>query len=322
MTPCGQPFSLRLSVTDRCSLRCLYCMPAEGFAFAPRDEQLSFEEIAAFARVLKTGFGLAKVRLTGGEPLQRAGLEKLVAMLASLGVGDLAMTTNGQLLAGKAAALKQAGLRRVNVSLDSLDPDNYRALARGGELRHTLAGIEAALRAGLTPLKLNMVVMRGRNDHEALALARFGMELGCDVRFLELMPIGVAAAEFDRHFVSSGEVRERLAAEFEFTPLPEDPAESSRDFVAEHRSGRIATIGFISPYSQPFCGGCRRLRLTSTGVLMGCLARSQGVPLAPLLRGRAEPDCKAIIAAVEAAVKLKRTNGEFVQPRDMAGIGG
>lgn len=322
MTSCGLPFSLRLSVTDRCALRCLYCAPAESLAFAPRDEQLTFDEIIAFAQVLKSSFGLSKVRLTGGEPLQRAELEKLVAMLAALGVGDLALTTNGQLLAGKAAALKQAGLRRVNVSLDSLAPDNYRAMARGGELRHTLVGIEAALSAGLTPLKLNMVVMRGKNDHEVLALARFGMELGCDVRFLELMPIGVAAAEFDQYFVSSAEVRERLAEEFEFTPLPEEPAESSRDFVAEHRSGRIATVGFISPYSQPFCSGCRRLRLTSTGVLMGCLARSQGESLTPYLRGRREPDREAIIAAIEAAVKLKRTNGEFVQPREMVGIGG
>ena len=317
-----RPFSLRISVTDRCSLRCVYCMPANGFAFVPSQEILSFEEITSFVRVLKTHFGLAKVRLTGGEPLVRPRLEELVRRLADVGIEDLALTTNGQLLAEQAVTLKQAGLKRVNVSFDSLDPENFRALARGGELRRTLAGIEEALRIGLTPLKINTVVLRGKNDHEVLDLARFGLERSCPVRFLELMPIGIAAAEFDQHYVSSAEVRDRLSAGFAFTPLPQDPGEPSRDFVAEHRTGRTVTLGFISPYSQPFCSGCRRLRLSSTGVLMGCLLRPNGFPMAPYLRGRGEPDPEAIIAAIEGAVKLKRSNGEFIQPRAMVGIGG
>jgi cyclic pyranopterin phosphate synthase len=288
----------------------------------PSQEILSFVEITSFVRVLKTHFGLSKVRLTGGEPLVRPRLEELVGMLAGVGIEDLALTTNGQLLAEQAGRLKQAGLKRVNVSLDSLDPENFRALARGGELRRTLAGIEEALRIGLTPLKINTVVMRGQNDHEVLDLARFGMERSCPVRFLELMPIGIAAAEFERHYVSSAEVRDRLSAEFAFTPMPENPGEISRDFVAEHRTGRTVTLGFISPYSQPFCSGCRRLRLNSTGVLMGCLLRPHGFPMTPYLRGRGEPDSKAIIAAIEEAVKLKRSNGEFIQPRAMVSIGG
>lgn len=315
-------YSLRLSVTDRCSLRCVYCMPVEAVSFVSWREVLSFDEIVRFARVMRADFGLNKIRITGGEPLLRPGLAELVAKLAALGIEDLAMTTNGQWLAEHAAPLKRAGLKRVNVSLDSLDPANYRVMARGGELQRALDGIEAALRIGLNPLKLNMVVMRGKNDHEVLDLARFGLAHGCTVRFLELMPIGIAAAEFDRHFISSAEVRERLSTEFRLTPLPEDPQESSREFLAEHRDGCATTLGFISPYSHPFCSGCRRLRLTASGVLMGCLARSAGIPLAPLLRGSGDPDRSAIGGAIAEAVAVKRADGAFVQPRDMAGIGG
>jgi cyclic pyranopterin phosphate synthase len=315
-------YSLRLSVTDRCSLRCVYCMPVEGGSFVSWREVLSFDEIVRFARVMRSDFGLNKIRLTGGEPLLRPGLSDLVAELAALGIEDLVMTTNGQWLAEHAAPLKRAGLRRVNVSLDSLDAANYRMMARGGELRRSLDGIEAALSAGLAPLKLNMVVMRGKNDHEILDLARFGLARGCTVRFLELMPIGIAGDEFDRRFITSAEVRERLAAEFELTPLPETSGASSREFRAAHRDGRVTTLGFISPYSHPFCAGCRRLRLTAGGVLMGCLSRSAGVPLAPLLRGPGEPDRDALARAVANAVAVKRDDGAFAQLRDMAGIGG
>jgi cyclic pyranopterin phosphate synthase len=285
-------------------------------------ELLSYEAIVRFVRLLKARYGLAQVRLTGGEPLVRPEIEELVAMLASAGVSDLALTTNGQQLAELARPLKQAGLHRINVSLDTLNPATFTAITRGGTLDKTLAGIEAARRIGLRPIKLNTVVMRGLNEHEVAGLVRFAIERDCQVRFLELMPIGVAAAEFTDRFVSSAEVRRRLAGEFTLSALPVDPQGTSRNFVGEHRRGRSAVIGFISPYSEPFCAGCWRLRLTATGELIGCLARPEGIPLARLLRAGPETDADAMSAAVEQALSVKRRNGEFIQPRAMVAIGG
>jgi cyclic pyranopterin phosphate synthase len=313
---------LRISVTDRCELRCGYCAPENGSAKAAREEVLSYEEIARFVAVVQARYGLAQVRLTGGEPLLRAGIDRLVAMLAALGAPDLALTTNGQRLAEVAAPLKQAGLARVNISLDSLIPTTFATITHGGILENTLAGIAAAREAGLDPIKLNMVVMRGENDREVADLVRFAAGHGCQMRFLELMPIGVAAAGFGERFVSSAEVFEKLAREFALTALPVDPRSTSRNFVAEDHSGRWTTIGFISPSSQPFCAGCRRLRLTATGVLLGCLARPMGVSIAPLLRCGSEVDAGALAAAVEEALGMKRSDGEFAQPQAMVGIGG
>jgi cyclic pyranopterin phosphate synthase len=287
-----------------------------------REEVLSYEEIARFVAAVKAQYGLTQVRLTGGEPLLRAGLDRLVAMLAALGVADLALTTNGQRLAEMAGPLRQTGLNRVNISLDSLNSATFAAITHGGILENTLEGIAAARRAGLDPVKLNMVVMRGENDHEVADLVRFAAGHGCQMRFLELMPIGVAAAGFGDRFVSSAEVFERLACEFALTALPVDPRSTSRNFVAEDRQGRWTTIGFISPSSQPFCAGCRRLRLTATGVVLGCLARSTGIPIAPLLRSGPKLDAEALVAAVEEALGMKRLDGEFLQPRAMVGIGG
>ena len=314
--------SLRVSVTDRCSLRCMYCMPAAGTPVALRADVLSDDEIVNVVLALGARHGLEHVRITGGEPLLRPEIERLVAMLSAVGVPDLALTTNGQRLAGLAKRLKQAGLSRVNISLDSLEPRTFAAITRGGILDHTLAGIAAAREAGLRPIKLNMVVMRGRNDHEVAYLVRFAMEHDCQMRFLELMPIGGASAGFEELFVSTSEVRERLQEEFQLAALPVDPADTSRNFVAEDGVGRSAIIGFISPYSEPFCAGCRRLRLTAMGVLIGCLAREGGIPLAPLLRGGRLVDHDAVTAAVERALEMKRQNGEFIQPRAMVGIGG
>ena len=302
-------------------MRCLYCAPANGFAQAAREDVLSFQEIVRILCAIQSRYGLAQVRLTGGEPLVRAGVEELVAMLASAGMPDIALTTNGQRLAEMAGPLRQAGLNRINISLDSLNPATFAAITRGGILEKTLAGIAAARRAGLDPVKLNAVVLRGRNDHEVAALVRFAIEHGCQVRFLELMPIGEAAAGFDESFVPSAEVRARLAREFALTPLPTDPRSTSQNYVAGNGCGRPAIVGFISPSSEPFCAGCRRLRLTATGVLIGCLARADGVPLAPLVRG-AELDTEALCAAVDQALGMKRRDGEFLQPWTMVGIGG
>ena len=316
------PLQLRISVTDRCSLRCGYCAPENGSAKVAREEVLSYEEITRFVTVMQAQYGLTQVRLTGGEPLLRAGLDRLVAMLAQAGAADLALTTNGQQLAEMAGPLRQAGLNRINISLDSLSPATFAAITHGGILENTLAGIVAARRAGLDPVKLNMVVMRGENDREVADLVRFAAAHSCQVRFLELMPIGVAATGFEERFVSSAEVLEKLAGEFAMTELPVDPRSTSRNFVAEDQSGRWTTIGFISPSSQPFCAGCRRLRLTAAGVLLGCLARPTGIPIAPLLRSGSEPDAEALVAAVEQALGMKRSDSEFVQPQAMLGIGG
>ncbi|MFB3776592.1 MAG: GTP 3',8-cyclase MoaA [Bryobacteraceae bacterium] len=316
------PVSLRVSVTDRCALRCVYCAPSGHATRRTCGDGLSFKEIAEFSGLAGRLYGLKKIRITGGEPLIRPEIESLVAMLAAQGTPDLALTTDGQRLAATAEPLKRAGLRRVNVSLDSLESATFASITHGGVLEKTLGGIEAAQRAGLAPVKLNMVVLRGMNDHEPPALVRFAMRHGCQARFLELMPIGEAAARFEELFVPSAEVLARLETEFRLTPHPTGPQNTSRDYVAEDGSGRRAIVGLISPTTMPFCAGCRRLRLTTEGVLIGCLGRNEGVPLAPLLRAHPGPDVPALTAAIERALDTKRHGSEFVQPRAMVGIGG
>ncbi len=319
MTP---PVSLRISVTDRCSLRCLYCAPSGRVARCSNEELLSLDEIAEVARLLAGRFGLTKIRLTGGEPLIRPGIERLLRMLAEVGAPVLALTTDGQRLAAMAEPLKQAGLHRVNISLDSLLPNAYAAITGGGILAKTLEGIREARRVGLDPIKLNMVVLRGVNEQEPPALVRFAIEHGCQARFLELMPIGEAASRFEDLFVPTKEVRAKLESEFRLTARWTAPQNTSRDFVAEDSAGRQAVVGFISPSSEPFCNGCRRLRLTSAGVLIGCLARDEGIPLAPLLRRAGGTDVAGLVAAIERALATKRRDGQFAQPRPMVGIGG
>ncbi len=265
---------------------------------------------------------MAQVRLTGGEPLLRPGMETLVTRLAAAGVPDVALTTSGQQLAGRAQRLKDAGLHRVNISLDTLDPVTFAAVTGGASLSRTLEGVAAALRAGLHPVKLNAVVLRGRNDHEIPGLIRFAMEHGCQMRFLELMPIGAAGAGFEERFVPAAEIRSRIDGRFSMTELPVDPRSTSRNFEARDGRGRSAVVGLISPYSEPFCSGCRRLRLTSVGLLFGCLARQEGIPLAPLLRNGSRQGCEALLEAVDQALRMKRENHQFSQPRQMLEIGG
>jgi len=314
--------SLRISVTDRCPLHCLYCRPPAGVRAAPRRAVLRFDEIVEFVGLVRSRWHVSKVHLTGGEPLVRRGVVELVARLAGLDIADLALTTNGQRLAGMAADLRGAGLRRVNVSLDSLDPGTYRGLSRGLHLERTLAGIDAARRSGLAPVKLNMVVLRGINDHEVGRIARFGLQRGCEVRFLEVMPIGAAAARHGEWFVPSEEVRERLAAVFRLEPLPAEDSASSRTFRAADGAGRAGLIGFISPCSRPFCSGCRRLRLTATGRLLGCLAQADGIDVRPFLRRRRPRDRQPLLAAVREALRVKRRERRFADQQPMICIGG
>jgi cyclic pyranopterin phosphate synthase len=315
--------SLRLSVTDRCQLRCAYCMPADGTPKRTHDKVLRFEEIVRFVRVVRRHFALAKVHLTGGDPLVRPGIDRLVAMLADEGVADLAMTTNGLALGRLAPALRRAGLRRVNVSLDSLDPTTYRGLTRGGNLPDALQGIAQALRVGLTPVKLNTVVLRGVNDTEVLPLARWAISRGLPIRLLELMPIGCAKSQHAGLFVPEAEILDRLRSDLELTPLPHRAGASAVYYRAVDPAGKEGRIGFISPQTRPFCAGCRRLRLTSAGQLIGCLRLGTGPAVQPLLRRQEdEATDRELCRLIATALPQKAPRRSFATTKTMAGVGG
>jgi cyclic pyranopterin phosphate synthase len=285
----GRPLrDLRISVTDRCNFRCSYCMPAEVFgkeyAFLPRDEILTFEEIARFVGIAAAR-GVTKVRLTGGEPLVRRDIERLVAMVAAVGgVDDIAMTTNGAALATKAQALKDAGLNRITVSLDSLDDQVFEAMnGVGAPLARVLDGIDAAGAAGLAPIKLNAVVKRGLNDAGILDLARFGRERGFVVRFIEFMDVGTTNGWRLDDVVPAAEIVETIGAEYPLEPLAAHyPGEVARRY--RYADGR-GEIGVISSVTQPFCQGCTRARLTAEGRLYTCLFATAGHDVRALLRG-------------------------------------
>ena len=320
--PQRQPLSLRISVTDRCQLRCVHCMPPEGVAKLSHEDILTFEEILYFVRVAKARFDLSKVHVTGGEPLVRAEIARLIRMLAGEGIPDLVLTTNGQELAAKATDLRRAGLHRINVSLPSLDEKTYAELTRGGALGRTLHGIAEAQAAGLAPVKLNTVVLRGWNDGEIERLAAFALERGCAIRFLELMPIGCARALAADRFVPASEIRRRIESAFTLAPLAYEPGRSSRDFMAEDRHGRRGVIGFISSETEPFCVGCARLRLTSTGEVVQCLARGEGLPVRDFLRRPSPSAERALVKVLESRLDQKCTRESFSTARPMVALGG
>ena len=313
---------LRVSVTDRCNMRCDYCRPAARMeAGAAREHLLRFEEIARIVRVA-AGLGVTKVRITGGEPLVRRDLPRLVAMLAAVdGIRDLAMTTNGSLLARHAQALADAGLMRVNVSLDSLKPLRFQRLT-GGALSDVLRGIEAARRAGLEPVKLNCVLMRGVNDDEAPALMDFAAREGLILRFIELMPMK-RGLDWRRHYLSVGELLRRDEVR---TRLADDSAPADGRNVARYRPMQAGgMVGFITPMSARFCDGCNRLRLTADGGLRSCLPADRQVNLRELLRQGCPDD--AIRAAFLRAVLVKPEIGVYefdarAEKRSMIRIGG
>jgi cyclic pyranopterin phosphate synthase len=315
--------NLRVSVTDRCNLRCTYCMP-EDVAFMDRAELLTFEEITHFVRVAAP-LGIDKVRLTGGEPLMRRHLERLVAMLAAVpGVRDLGLTTNGLLLAEHARALYDAGLRRINISLDTLDPDRFRAVSRRDGLGRVLEGIAAAKEAGFGPVKVNAVVIRGLTDVDVVPLARYAREHGLEMRYIEYMPIGADAWERGK-VVFGHEILE--AIEREVCPLVPaedyDPRAPAMDFRYTDGGGRV---GVIASVSRPFCRSCNRLRLTADGKLRNCLFALDEVDVKGHLRPA--PDDAALAQAVRRNVAAKWEGHEintakFVKPpRTMHAIGG
>ena len=326
MKPLVDPFDrtvrdLRISVTDRCNFRCTYCMPEEGMTWVPRDEILTFEEIERVARVCVERFGFTSVRLTGGEPTVRAHLPVLVAKLSALGV-DIALTTNGATLRLIAQDLKDAGLSRINVSLDSLRRDRFLALTRRDSLDAVLDGIDAALEAGLHPVKVNVVTIRGVNDDEAVDFATFGRERGVQPRFIEFMPLDADGAWQRDHVVPAAETLAAIDAVYPLEPVVHGPEPATR---YRYRDGR-GEIGAIPSVTQPFCGDCDRVRLTADGQFRTCLFSVDETDLRAVLR-RDESD-DAVAAAIERAVGTKwagHSIGQvtFTKPRrSMSQIGG
>ena len=286
----GRPLrDLRISVTDRCNFRCVYCMPKDVFgsdyAFLPQTELLSFEEITRLARIFKAQ-GVAKIRLTGGEPLLRRHLERLVAMLAEIGGLDLTLTTNGALLKKKARDLKLAGLNRVTVSLDALDDDVFRAMNDVDfPVARVLEGIDAAAAEGLAPVKVNMVVKRGVNEHEVLAMARHFRRSGHILRFIEYMDVGHSNGWRMDDVVPSAEIVRMIGQELPLLPIGANyPGEVAQRWRYADGSGEI---GVISSVTQSFCGDCSRARLSTDGKLYTCLFATRGHDFRALLRGGA-----------------------------------
>jgi cyclic pyranopterin phosphate synthase len=310
---------MRISVTDRCGLRCRYCMPDGEPEHAIREEILTFEEIATVVQRLHDRFGLKRVRLTGGEPLVRAHLHVLVGLLHQIGLEEISLTTNGQQLARSIDALVAAGLRRLNVSLDSLDADRYRQIT-GGDLAPTLEGIEAADRSGLRPLKINSVIIKG-NECDIEDLTVWSMQRGYEIRFLELMSIGCVQIYYDVMFVPTSEVRDRLARRFKLEPLEGEVGAPARTWRATGE-GLEGTIGFISPETEPFCTSCRRLRMTAKGTLLGCIMHSDGPDLRAALRAEGGLDEAAFDAAVCTAVGSKPIVRILKSGGHMMAIGG
>lgn len=315
---------LRVSVTDRCNLRCVYCMPEEGVAKLSHQDVLRNEEIVCIVRIaVETGF--AHIRLTGGEPLVRKGIVDLVAELARIpGLDDLSMTTNGILLRQYAAPLARAGLRRINISLDTLRPERFRQITRWGNLEDVLAGREAALAAGLRPVKINMVVIRGLNDDEVVDMARMTLQPDWHIRFIEVMPVGAGVYWSGDGVVSSMEIRARI--EEALGPLTPIPAEAGIGPARYYRlPGAAGTVGFISAITEHFCRFCNRLRLTSDGRLLPCLLSNATIDLrTPLRHGATDEELRALFMQAVIAKPRGHTLAEGVLPSSlpMSHIGG
>jgi cyclic pyranopterin phosphate synthase len=313
---------LRISVTDRCNFRCTYCMPEEGMQWLPRSEVLTFEEIERLAAIFVQRFDVDGLRLTGGEPTVRAHLPVLVRKLAALGV-DLAMTTNGATLANLAHELREAGLRRINISLDTLQRDKFERMTRRDELERVLQGIDAAKEAGFAPVKINAVVERGVNDDEIVDLARFGRERGVEVRFIEFMPLDATGHWMNDKVVGQDEI---VAAIHAVHPLEVVPARGAAPANTWRYLDGGGTVGVIPSVTKPFCGDCDRVRLTADGQFRTCLFATTEFDLRRLMRDGATDD--ELVAEIQRAVGTKWAGHQinqvtFVRPRrTMSQIGG
>lgn len=316
---------LRISITDRCNFRCFYCMPKEAMEWQPKSEILTYEEIVYLTEIF-ISLGITKLRVTGGEPMVRRDVESLIEQLARIeGVEDLAMTTNAHFLRGRAQGLKDAGLQRITVSLDSLTPDRFALLTGRNELAQVLDGIDAAIEAGLQPVKVNCVAIRGINDDQALRFAEFAREKGVRVRFIEFMPLDNGKIWRREMVVPGEELRKRIDAVY---PLERVKSENLSETARRWRfaDGAPGEVGFINPVTQPFCGHCSRIRLTADGMIRTCLFSTVEHNIKRLLRGGAtrEELMDFIVATVEKKEDRHHINDpEFVQPlRTMSCIGG
>lgn len=317
--------NLRISVTDRCNIRCFYCMPDENVQFLPRNEILSFEEIVRFCRIMAE-MGVNKLRLTGGEPLVRTGLPSLIAMLSEIpGIDDIALTTNGILLTGQAAALRAAGLNRLNISLDGLREETFRKISRRDGLDRVLEGIFEARRLGFRKIRLNAVAIRGITENEILPLGRFARRHDLELRFIEFMPLDAEKHWRSEQVLGGVEIRDLL--EMHFGPLVPvertDPSQPAVDYAFEDGLGRI---GFIHPVTQPFCGDCNRLRITAEGMVRNCLFSTTEWDARSLLRsGSSDEEIAQLVRQCVGAKKKGHGIDEpdFVRPeRPMYQIGG
>jgi len=321
---CRQITYLRVSVTDRCNLRCIYCMPEEGVSLIGHDDILSYEEIVRIAGIVAPG-GISKIRITGGEPLVRKGITGLVTELRSIpGITDISMTTNGILLQAAARELRKAGLQRINISLDTLNPDKYRHITRGGDIRAVLSGISEAHKEGFSPIKINVVAMRGINDDEILAFAELTAERPVHVRFIEFMPISGTMGPHRDCFISNAEIKDTIKNRWSLiSRLPDKNPGPAQMFQIEGASGRL---GFISPLSNHFCKTCNRLRLTCDGKLRTCLFSDTETDLKTSLRSGADDD--ELRKIITGAVLTKPKQHLVLQPsfkkcrRGMSTIGG
>ena len=304
---------VRLSVTDRCDFRCVYCM-SESMTFLPKESVLSLEEIGRIAQVFSE-LGVEKIRLTGGEPLVRRDVMQVIDYIGGLGLKDFAMTTNGSQLPRYAKDLKTAGLHRLNISLDSLDAKKFKRITRTGNLQQVLDGIDAAIQAGFKGIKLNAVIMKGRNEDEVLDLVEFARSKKIDISFIEEMPLGVVSDhERGETYCSSDEVRKIIASRYTIAPNKAKTAGPSRYYSMPDSS---INLGFISPHSHNFCGDCNRVRVTVEGRLLLCLGNEHSIDLRPYLRNHPQnnqPLKQAIIDSM--AIKPERhhfTNDGDVQ---------
>jgi GTP 3',8-cyclase len=314
---------LRISVTDRCNFRCVYCRSADPENYREHDEILSWPELQRLARIF-VALGIRKVRLTGGEPLVRDGLEEYTAYLKGLGVPDLSMTTNGQLLAQRCDRLLAAGLDRINISLDSLDPLKFEKITRTRSYDAVMCGIDVAQGTRLAPVKINAVLVRGFNDGEVEAFAAFARERGVIMRFIEFMPL-----DADRHWsrelmVPAAEVYERIHAQWPLVQIPHETSETARKY--RFADGAPGEIGLIAPVTQAFCGQCSRIRLTADGKLRTCLFSKEDRDLRSLLRGQSSD--REIADWIRAVVNEKEEGHRINEPgfvppsRTMVFIGG
>ncbi len=315
---------LRISLTDRCNLRCIYCMPKEGISLIGHDDILSFEEILRIARIAATK-GISKIRVTGGEPLVRKGVVGLIAELNALpGIDDLSITTNGILLQSSAAALRKAGLKRINISLDSLDPEKYKKITRGGNLNAVLDGIREARIQGFAPIKINVVTIRGVNDDEIIPFAELTLDRPVHIRFIEFMPVDIKSGWKKTHFISNEEIQNRIRTIGELMQVSSNRRSGPAQMY--QLKGAQGKLGFISPLSNHFCESCNRLRLTADGKLRTCLFSDNEFALKTMLRAGctdAELDERITTAILSKPMKHKILEPSHKKClRGMSAIGG